>query len=71
MTAAGITDPAHAGCAGVLREGMAGFEVTVSTERPLVASPYTTEGFTCPHGVTYWIEPTGEQIARWQAEGVA
>ena len=59
----------HARCADVLREGMAPVEVTVSTERPLVIGPYTTDGFTCPHGVTYWIEPTGEQVARWQAGG--
>lgn len=58
-------------CAATLREGMAPVEITVSTQPPLVASPYTTEPFVCPHKVTYWIEPTSEQIARWQAEGVA
>jgi hypothetical protein len=69
--AAAVTDPAHAGCPDVLREGMAPYEITISTERPLVIGPYTTDGFTCPHGVTFWFEPTGEQVARWQAEGTA
>jgi hypothetical protein len=61
----------HAACASALRDGMAPIAITISTEPPLTIGPYTTDGFTCPHGVTYWIEPTGEQIARWQAEGVA
>jgi hypothetical protein len=47
-----------------------GVEITVSTVPPLVAGPYTTDGFTCPHGVTFWIEPTGEQIAAWARDGV-
>ncbi|MGA5819707.1 hypothetical protein ACPC54_17835 [Kitasatospora sp. NPDC094028] len=45
-------------------------EITVSTEPPLVAGPYTNDGLRCPHGITYWIEPTGEQIARWARDGV-
>jgi hypothetical protein len=59
-------------CTGTLAEGMRdlGTEVTVSTARPLVAGPYTTEAFVCPHGVAYWIEPTGEQIAAWTRESV-
>lgn len=64
------TGLAHAGCAQRLRDGMAPVEITVSEAPPLVAGPYTTEGFTCPHGVTYWIEPTGEQIAQWRRDGV-
>lgn len=60
---------AHSACPDVLRDGMAPYDVTVSTERPLVTSPYTTDGFTCPHGTTYWIESAGGQVARWQAEG--
>ena len=43
-------------------------EITVSTAPPLVKNPFT-EGYTCPHGTTYWIEPTSEQIAKWHAEG--
>jgi len=42
-------------------------DITVSTAPPLVANPFT-EGYTCPHGTSYWIEPTGDQIARWKAE---
>lgn len=62
----------HAGCAATLKDEMAamGVEITVSASRPLVIGPYTTEGFTCPHGTTYWIEPTGEQIAAWVRDGV-
>jgi hypothetical protein len=56
----------------VLRAGMTalGADVTVSTRPPLVAGPYTTDPFTCPHGVSYWMEPTGEQIARWARDGI-
>ncbi len=51
-------------------DGQPGCEITVSTARPLVRGPYTADGFRCPHGVEYWIEPTGEQIADWAARGV-
>jgi hypothetical protein len=59
-------------CAQLLIDKMAagGCEVTVSTAPPLVRSPYGDVGFRCPHGVTYWIEPTGEQIAAWAKDGV-
>ena len=64
-------------CAEYIREYMAalgdelgeGCEIVVSTARPLVRSPYGANGYECPHGVTYWIEPTSEQIARWNAAG--
>jgi hypothetical protein len=71
MSADRFFSPSHAKCADVIREGMAPVDITVSAEPPLVRGPYTTDGFTCPHGTTYWIEPTGEQVAQWQAEGVA
>lgn len=60
-------------CWRELRDRMAemGVEITVSTQTPLVAGVYTTDGFTCPHGITYWIEPTGEQIAAWVQGGVS
>lgn len=45
-------------------------EIVVSTAPPLVASPYGANGYECPHGVTYWIEPTSEQIAEWNRKGV-
>ncbi|TDD54554.1 hypothetical protein E1286_05015 [Nonomuraea terrae] len=62
----------HSRCAASLKGEMAdmGVDIAVSTSRPLVAGPYTTDGFTCPHGTTYWIEPTGEQIAAWARDGV-
>lgn len=64
-------------CAEFLRERMAagtdtwpGCEVTVSTARPLVVGPYGVNGFICPHGTEYFMEPTGEQIADWVARQV-
>lgn len=62
----------HDGCPEVLRRGMAdmGTEVTVSTSPPLVAGEFTTDPFICPHGTTFWIEPTGEQIADWVRNNV-
>lgn len=61
----------HAQCRNELLDRMAavGIEITVSEQPPLVRGPYTTDGFTCPHGTTYFIEPTGEQIAQWQQDG--
>jgi hypothetical protein len=49
---------------------MLGAEVTVSTAPPIVHGRYTTDPFRCPHGVAYWIEPTGEQICAWVEGGV-
>lgn len=65
------TTDSHAQCRNELLDRMAasGIEITVSTEKPIVLGPYTTDGFTCPHGTTFWIEPTGEQIAQWQRDG--
>ena len=62
----------HSHCANILLDGMAaqGVEVTVSTEPPLVAGPYTVAPFTCPHDVSFYMEPTGEQIAQWVKDGV-
>lgn len=40
-------------------------DVVISTAPPLVESPYGAAGYTCPHGITYWAEPTSEQIAVW------
>lgn len=45
-------------------------EVTITTVPPIVAGPYTTDGMRCPHGITYWFEPTGEQIAKWVRDRV-
>lgn len=59
-------------CGQLLIDNMAamGTEVTVSTAPPIIHGPYTVDPFRCPHGVTYWIEPTGEQIAAWVEAGV-
>jgi hypothetical protein len=65
-------------CAEFIRQSMRNIgaelgrncEITVSTAPPLVASPYGANGYECPHGVTYWVEPTSEQIAEWNREGV-
>jgi len=56
-------------CAAFLKAQAAenGLDVHVSTQPPIVAGPYTTEAFVCPHGTAYWIEPTGEWIA-WAVE---
>ena len=61
----------HAQCRNELLNRMAamGVEITVSTSPPLVRGPYTTDGFTCPHGTTFFIEPTGEQISQWHKDG--
>lgn len=63
-------------CAEFLRSTMAagtsaqaGCEITVSTARPIIVGPYGVNGYTCPHGVEYWIEPTSEQIAKWAEAG--
>lgn len=47
-----------------------GLDIHVSTRPPIVAGPYTTEPMVCPHGTTYWYEPTGEWIAWAVANGV-
>jgi hypothetical protein len=64
--------PDHSTCENVLRDGMAalGVEINVSTLPPIVRGPYTTDPHICPHGTAFWIEPTGEQIARWVEDGV-
>lgn len=68
----------HAGCAqellDVWRQACANIgggytEITVSTAPPLVPNPYI-HSLTCPHGITFWMEPTGEQIAEWRRNGV-
>jgi hypothetical protein len=62
----------HDDCLNDLRDRFAGagVEVTVSTATPLIRTPYTNDGWKCPHGYTYWVEPTSEQIAAWTRDGV-
>ena len=70
------TDPCT--CGPWLKEQYAatGIDVTVSTAPPIVLTPYTiVDGepvaMTCPHGITWWSEPTSDQIAQWARDGVA
>jgi hypothetical protein len=67
-----ISQYAQTNCAQQLVDWMAalGTEVTVSTAPPIVHGRYTVDPFRCPHGVAYWIEPTGEQICAWAKDGV-
>lgn len=64
-------------CAELLRKTMDGgvngmpvCDITVSTARPLIVGPYGVNGYRCPHGVEYFIEPTSEQVVDWAARGV-
>lgn len=47
-----------------------GCEAVISTAPPLVKSVYGVQAHTCPHGVTYYCEPTGEQLMRWAEQEV-
>jgi hypothetical protein len=62
----------HADCAAFLHRlaDRDGVDIIVSDQPPLVLGPYTQPGMTCPHGVTFWVEPTGEQISQWVRDGV-
>lgn len=57
----------HTQCAALIRAIFAehGGDVHVSIVPPIVVGPHPTEAATCPHGATFYIEPTGEQIAAW------
>lgn len=39
-------------------------DIHVTTAPPVVPSPWTA-AVTCPHGTTFYMEPTGEQLAEW------
>lgn len=60
----------HSACRSILRDVMAskGADVAVSTALPLVPTPYGVTAYDCPHGTTYYLEPTSEQIAAWARE---
>lgn len=60
-------------CRNVVRSAMAdlGVEVTVSTAPPIIDTPYDSSPMICPHGTTFYLAPTSEQIAKWAADGVA
>lgn len=61
----------HLFCANQLKKaaGDIGTDIVISTEPPIVQGEYETGEFTCPHGVTFYIEPSGEQIAEWVRTG--
>lgn len=60
-------------CRVVLVNGMAdlGAEVVVSTVPPLAPTPYDAGPWRCPHGTTFWMQPTNDQILKWRALGEA
>ncbi len=71
-----MTMPDHDACRVRLQEtwaracqeqGDPGAEITISTLPPIVDSPWT-QVVQCPHGVPFWCEPTGDQLAKWYAE---
>lgn len=58
-------------CAETLREmyAMNGIDAHVTAVAPLVPPRYEPLGMKCPHGVLWFAEPTGWQIARWAEDG--
>lgn len=48
-----------------------GLDAHVTHVAPLIPSDYEDLAMTCPHGVTWHTEPTGEQIAEFVEKGVA
>lgn len=61
----------HVRCRSILKDRMTelGVDVTVTTAWPGV-SPYDQPPMTCPHGIQYWLEPTAEQVAAWERDGI-
>lgn len=57
-------------CSAVIRDGYRPLEVHVMVKpAAYVVGPYPPLVIECPHGVTYLVEPTGEQIAEWVRTG--
>lgn len=59
----------HAQCRTVILETLKkgptpDIQVTISEAPPIVRGPFTGGPFVCPHGVAFWLEPTGEQLMR-------
>lgn len=69
MRAGPLVHDGEGGCEDVIVAAMtgSGIEIAIGTEEPLVQNKWI-EGVTCLHGVTFWIEPTSEQLAKWAAE---
>jgi hypothetical protein len=75
--------PDHSECRDVLKLNLAiacgnvgepDMDLVISTEPPLIrARPgqWQPLACTCVHGTTYWIEPTGEQRAKWRARAAS
>lgn len=59
-------------CAGVVRGILSneGIEANVSWVAPTFATAYEPLNCACPHGVTWYAEPTTDQIAEWVRDGV-
>lgn len=60
-------------CGDLLRAHYAenGVEAHITTVPPIVAPAYQPLDMRCPHGVLWYAEPTGDQIAQWAKDGVA
>lgn len=65
-----IPEP-HNRCAQVIRQEMAdlGIDVAVEAQQPMFSNWARTA--TCPHHVTYYYQPTREQIITWLENGVS
>lgn len=58
-------------CWRTLKDRMAKLDTEVEVHMTEPVGPYLTDAFVCPHGISYWIYPTGAQIAAWVRDGVA
>lgn len=63
--------PCDSECGQFIRDFYAehDIEVFATTARPVVWTPYDTLNMVCPHGVTWFAQPTSEQIVKWQEAG--
>ncbi len=73
MMAATPDGPAHESCAETLRATamqmpQAGGELDVIQDgpKPPDRAGYPPSGFTCPHGVHFWVMPSYRQISAWE-----
>lgn len=59
-------------CRRLLVDEMAklGVDATASPAPPIIPTAYAAFSAFCPHGIEYWMEPTGDQIAAWAKAGV-
>lgn len=61
----------HEKCAATIRDFLEaeGIDAIVTTEPLLFETPYESLNMACPHGVTFYTQPTSEQIAKWIEAG--